>query len=206
MEIPMNVSVLCEGKTVGRSLYVVINPITTEMTHFVVRDAEHPHVERMVPLSYVNGSSHDEIVLNCSRDRWRHLEPFENTEYIKVQVPHYEGSGFAWPYLTTSYKTVQVPVKNPRIPLHARDVHRGARVVAVDGQIGHVEEFIVDPESHHITHIVLAKGHLWGEKDIVIPMAAIKDFDEERVRLTIDRAAISKLPTVPVHRHVTAII
>ena len=52
---------------------------------------------------------------------------------------------------------------------------------------------------------MLAKGHLWNERDIVIPVSAIKDFDEHRLHLSIDKAAVGNLPTVAVHRHVTAL-
>jgi len=43
-------------------------------------------------------------------------------------------------------------------------VRRGTRVEATDGHVGHVDEFVVNPENGHITHSVMREGHLWGKK------------------------------------------
>ena len=202
----MNVPVTCDGRQCGHAVCVVINPVNKEITHFVARDNKYPHTERLVSLNSVAKTSHDEITLNCTLAQWQQLEPFEEVEFIKVQVPHYETNGLGWPYVSTAtYDTVRTPVRELNIPAYSRDVRRGASVYATDGAIGHVEEFVFDAQTHQITHLVLAKGHLWNERDIVIPVSVIKDFDEHRLRLSIDKAAVGNLPTVAVHRHVTAL-
>jgi hypothetical protein len=34
--------------------------------------------------------------------------------------------------------------------------------------------FVVDPKTGHITHLVLREGHLWGQRDVAIPVNAIE--------------------------------
>ena len=32
-----------------------------------------------------------------------------------------------------------------------------------------MDEFLADPASRQITHLVLREGHLWSQKDVVVP-------------------------------------
>jgi sporulation protein YlmC with PRC-barrel domain len=80
-------------------------------------------------------------------------------------------------------------------------VRRGTRVEATDGYIGHVDEFVVNPENGNITHLVMREGHLWGKKDVIVPLAAIDQTSEDTVFLNIDKHQIESLPTSPLHRH-----
>ena len=34
--------------------------------------------------------------------------------------------------------------------------------------------FVADPQTGHITHLILREGHLWGQRDVVIPVNAIE--------------------------------
>ena len=65
-------------------------------------------------------------------------------------------------------------------------VRRGSRVRATDGDVGRVDEFLVDRETAHITHLVLREGHLWGQKDVLIPVSEIGQIDELQRRLYAD--------------------
>jgi hypothetical protein len=47
---------------------------------------------------------------------------------------------------------------------------------------------------------VLRKGHLWGEKDVLIPVSEIGQIDEDRVYLTLSKEEIANLPTIPIQR------
>ncbi len=79
-------------------------------------------------------------------------------------------------------------------------MHRGARVEATDGYVGKVDEFVVNPENGHITHLVMREGHLWGKKDVIIPLSAMGETRGDTVFLKLDKAQIEALPTFPVHR------
>ena len=82
-------------------------------------------------------------------------------------------------------------------------MRRGTRVEATDGYVGHVDEFVVNPENGHITHLVMREGHLWGQKDVIIPLSAMGDprkESEDTVFLKLDKHQIESLPTFPLHR------
>jgi sporulation protein YlmC with PRC-barrel domain len=78
-------------------------------------------------------------------------------------------------------------------------VARGTTVEATDGTVGQVDDFVVDPATERITHLVLRKGHLWGTRDVTVPVDAISRIDELAVRLKLDKRAVGALPSVPAH-------
>ena len=122
-------------------------------------------------------------------------------------MPDYAGSGIIWNGELTSYlpyvtpeRTVNVPVEELQIPPGELAVRRGTRVEATDGFVGKVDEFLVNPETGHITHLVMREGHLWGQKDVTIPLSAMAESREGTVFLKLTKQQIESLPTVPVHR------
>ena len=66
--------------------------------------------------------------------------------------------------------------------------------------LAQVDEFVVGPMSGHITHIVLREGHLWGQRDVCIPMSHVERIKEDGVYLNIDKKMIESMPAVPVRR------
>jgi hypothetical protein len=49
-------------------------------------------------------------------------------------------------------------------PLNEVEVRRGEHVHATDGDIGRVQGLVIDPSDHHVTHVLLQEGHLWGRR------------------------------------------
>jgi hypothetical protein len=56
-----------------------------------------------------------------------------------------------------------------------------------------VEGFVVDPVHHQVTHILLKEGHLWGRKEVAIPVSAVASLDAG-IRLNITRKEVEDLP------------
>ena len=46
-----------------------------------------------------------------------------------------------------------------------------------------------------ITQVVLEHGHLWGTRDVTVPVVAVGELETDLVRLTIDKHALSALPS-----------
>jgi sporulation protein YlmC with PRC-barrel domain len=91
-------------------------------------------------------------------------------------------------------------VEQKQIPPGELAVSRGTRVEATDGFVGKVDEFVVNPKNGHITHLVMHEGHLWGKKDVIIPVSAMGDTHDDSVFLKLDKHQIESLPTFPLHR------
>jgi sporulation protein YlmC with PRC-barrel domain len=199
MDIPVDAQVFCTDGLCGRSTYVVLNPATEAVTQLVVKEQERPHQEILIPVTAVTATTPDSINLSYTRAEIAHLQPFIEKEYVRVDIPRpVSGIFYMKPYVYPDVYTQ--PVKHEAIPADELAVRRGAVVRATDGQVGHVDEFLVDPETDHITHLVLREGHLWGQKDVTIPVTAIERIEDDTVHLKIDKRAIEALPTIPVQR------
>jgi sporulation protein YlmC with PRC-barrel domain len=207
MDIPMNVEVSCAGKSCGKSVALVMNPVTDMVTHLVVREAHFPNMERLVSADEVTKTTPESIELKCSADQLEAMESFSEKEFVHVDNPHYSPVGltiFAAPYVIADPAATWITVEKEHIPPNELAVRRNAEVEATDGHIGKVDEFLVDPETCHITHLVMREGHLWGKKDVVIPVTSIDHFEEDTVYLKLNKAEVEKLPTVPINRGILA--
>jgi len=78
------------------------------------------------------------------------------------------------------------------------EVRCGEHVHAADGHIGRVQGLVIDPDSHHVTHVLLQEGHLWGRKEVAIPISAVTGVDDG-IRLNITKQQVQDLPPVDVH-------
>jgi hypothetical protein len=86
-------------------------------------------------------------------------------------------------------------VTEDRVPVGEVEIRRGDHVHATDGNIGRVRGLIIDPADHHVTHVLLDEGHLWGTKHVAIPIGAVTRIDDGvRVQLTKDE--VRDLPPV----------
>jgi len=209
MEIPLNAQVECTDGVCGRSEYVLINPVIDQVTYLVVKEDSSPHTEYIVPVGFVAETIADTLRLRCSKTVLEKMDPFIKTEFVQEKVSDYSqyhggiyggaGSYYYLPYVTSGI-TVQVAVDHQQIPPGELAVHRGAHVEATDGYVGKVDEFVINPKNGRITHLVMREGHLWGKKEVIIPLSAMGDTHEDTVFLKLDKRQIESLPTFPVHR------
>jgi sporulation protein YlmC with PRC-barrel domain len=198
MDIPIDVEVKCCGRNCGRSTHIVLNPVTKEITHLVVKQRAFPRTERLVPIALMVESTPRMIRLRCDAPDLDAMDEFIETEFIRFEEPHMVGGPFMmWPYTYTTEE--YIPHDYERIPVGELAIRRGARVVARDGKAGRVDEFVVDQSSEHITHLVMREGNLWGQHDVTIPVSYIARIDGDAVYLNIDKASIAALPVVPIH-------
>jgi uncharacterized protein YrrD len=207
VEIPLNAQVDCKDGMCGRSVFVLMNPVIEQVTHVVVKEESSPNSEYIVPVDRVVDATTDTILLSCSKAELENMDPFIKTTFIEEKLPaNYSasaggyGAGMVyWPYASFS-ETVQLPVEDRQIPAGELAITRGTRVEATDGYVGKVDEFVVDPQSGYITHLVMREGHLWGKKEVVIPLSAMGETKEDTVFLKLDKHQIESLPTFTLHR------
>ena len=209
MEIPLQAQVECTDGVYGRSVSVLINPVIDQVTHVVVKEDASPNTEYIVPVETVTETIADTIRLSCSQAELEKMEPFIKTKVMEEKVPaknfgyavgmYGMGSYYYLPFVAAD-RTVYESVKYRQIPPGELAVRRGTRVEATDGYVGKVDEFVVNPANGHITHLVMREGHLWGKKDVIIPLSAMGDTHEDTLFLKIDKHQIESLPTFPLHR------
>ena len=59
--------------------------------------------------------------------------------------------------------------------------------------------FVVD-QAGHISHVVLERGHLWGRREVVIPIGAVERVETDEVVLTLSKDEVGALESHRVHR------
>ncbi len=208
VQIPVHAEVICSDGLCGQSTNVLVNPVNEKVTHVVVKTNTLPPVEYIVPITMVGHTDAEHIQLRLTKDELAHLDPFINTEYVEDKEPSYltgqgVGTYMYWPYVipyVVSDMPVRIPVEHPQIPPGELAVKRGTRVEGTDGYVGKVDEFMVNPDTGNITHLVMREGHLWGQKDVSIPVSAIKEMRDDTVVLNLSKQQIEVLPVIPIKR------
>ena len=88
-----------------------------------------------------------------------------------------------------------------RVPKGEVEVRRASAVISADGHsLGEVDGFVVDADEH-ITHFVLERGHLWGRKEVTIPIGAVARIETDAVHIALSKDEVGALPAVHVGRH-----
>jgi sporulation protein YlmC with PRC-barrel domain len=203
MDIPIGVDVQCTDGLCGHSTYVIIDPARERVTHVVVQEHGGKREEWLVPLDLVMETTPHLIRLRCAKEKLATLDPFNETEYVETTVPYmgYEPSAYMMrPYVIP--ETLFVPVRHKHVPPDELAVARGDPVEAKDGHIGRVDEFLVDPANGQITHLVLREGHLWGQRDVTIPVSEIDHIEQDTVYLKLDKHGVGALPSIALRRRV----
>jgi sporulation protein YlmC with PRC-barrel domain len=214
VRLELDKPVLCEDEEVGQLADLVVDPVAKRVTHLVVK-AEHgvgsSHlvaIELVEPTEQVGG-----IVLTCSRAELEALPPVEEFTYLRLgevetkdpdwdvgvsdvlALPYYDSTGLAGPVEAVG----DMGVVYDRVPKGEVELRRSSRVMAANGDyIGDVDGFLVDDD--HITHFVLERGHLWGRREVTVPIGAVASVKSDVVTLSLSKDEIGELPSHRVHR------
>jgi hypothetical protein len=62
-----------------------------------------------------------------------------------------------------------------------------------------VDGFVIDDDDL-ITHFVLERGHLWGRREVTIPIGAVARVESDVVYVALSKDEVGDLPAVRVHR------
>src|SRR6202795_2234164 len=81
--------------------------------------------------------------------------------------------------------------------LHKTSYMRGFHLLATDGEIGHVDDFLVD-EGWNIRYLVVDTSNWIGGKSVLISPAVLDKIDspEKKIQTTLSRAEIERSPSV----------
>jgi sporulation protein YlmC with PRC-barrel domain len=198
----------CADGPCGKVTQVVIDPVAEAVTHLVVEPSHHASSARLVPLHLIEGGPH-QIRLSCSRADFDQLDSAEETEFVPGAYTAYgPDEVLTWPYYGLGGGIgmgVGAGMDGPPVVTHDAvppgevSVRRGDPVYSTDGPIGHVQGLVIDRRSGHVTHVLLQEGHLWGRKDVAIPIRAVKRTDDG-ITLSISKAEVKDLPPVDIDR------
>jgi sporulation protein YlmC with PRC-barrel domain len=209
--------VRCTDDAFGELADVVIDPTTRRVTHLVVQPHRPSEPARLVPVERARGEAADgTIVLDGSVAEIGQLERVREAAYLRlgefpVADPDWEvgvEEMLALPYYQSPYAAGSEPIASDdhvmwsydRIPKGDVEIRRASPVTSSDGHhLGHVDGFVVDSEDH-IGHLVLEHGHLWGRREVVIPIGAVARVENDAVVLTLSKDEVGALESHRVHR------
>jgi sporulation protein YlmC with PRC-barrel domain len=209
-QFTIGTEVRCSDGPIGKINRVIVDPVAEALTHLAVEPEHRPDLGRLVPLDLVDTSG-GEIRLRCTKAEFENLDPAEDTQIIPASdgyggygagqvgyMPYYglEGGGMAVPGLGVGYGAIEPQVvATDSVPLGEVEIRRGDCVQATDGDIGRVQGLVIDPGSRHVTHVLLQEGHLWGKKEVAIPISAVAS-TRDGIQLTITKRQVGDLPPV----------
>ena len=193
----------CTDGPCGDVSRVVVDPVAHAVTHLVV-EPEHRHgLGRLVPLDLFDVVAGG-IRLRCTLAEFNKLDLGKETQFLPGADrwgDYSAGQVLTWPYYNLGAR--RIGGSAPRaaaydaVPLGEVPARRGEHVRATDGLIGRVQGLVIDPDRHQVTHVLLQEGHLWGGKEVAIPIGAVAEFNDG-LRLRIAKQDVHDLPTVDV--------
>jgi sporulation protein YlmC with PRC-barrel domain len=201
--------VTCTDGVCGKLRRVIIDPVARTVTHLAVEPTDHLDLARLVPLDLVDTATADEIKLRCTVAEFEHLEAAEETQFMAGADgygPYGPDQVMSWPYYGlgpglagVGPEMISPGVVYDTIPLGEVEVRRGEHVQATDGSIGRVQGLVIEQDSHHVTHVLLQEGHLWGKKEVAIPIRAVTRVDpDDGIHLNLTKQQVQDLPSVDV--------
>lgn len=214
MQLHLGTHVRCAGEKVGQVGDVVIDPASRRLTHVVVET--HENEARLVAASLLSDGEAEghELNLSCTKAEFDALGSILEFSYVQLdEFPEPDGSSDVGVETVISMPMYgaeefgdypgeygsSVGLAYHRIPKGEAEVRRSSAVVSADGhQIGAACGFVLDED--RVTHVVLERGHLWGTRDITIPIDAVAAIETDELRLSIGKDEVSALPSVRVHR------
>jgi hypothetical protein len=207
----MGADVHCSDGVCGEVTRVVVDPLPRTVTHLVVEPKHRSGLGKLVPLSLVERRG-ETILLRCTLGEFDRLVPAEETYFLPGNNGGYGGYSPGQIAVLPHFRLSQVnltgsaaynlgnafqPVVSDTIPAGEVEVRRGESVQAVDGEIGVIQGLVIDPGNAHVSHILLQEGHLWGRKQVTIPISAVTRIDGE-VRLNLTKQDVKDLPPVDI--------
>ena len=218
MRLEIGNRVRCTDGVYGELADIVIDPLEKRVTHLVVQPERDEGEARLVSIELAKGRDDEqrEIELECTLDEAQGFESVRESAYLRLgespaedpdwdvgvedvlAMPYYFGlDEGAYPGEYDSHVTMNYD----RVPKGEVEVRRASAVISADGHsLGEVDGFVVDADEH-ITHFVLERGHLWGRKEVTIPIGAVARVESDAVHVALSKDEVGDLPAVRVGRH-----
>jgi sporulation protein YlmC with PRC-barrel domain len=178
------------------------------------------------PISVAHEETNDKTIrVNLSRKQVERAPGTEDdppaSRQFEAGHARYYGNPFYWsgPYL---WGAAEMPLSAPRVPrtqLEEEDAEArqlamrraekshlrssaeviGYRIRAIDGEIGHVEDFLVDDESWAIADMVVDTRNWLPGRKVLVPPSAIEsvDWDARQVKVRLAREELKRAPEAP---------
>jgi uncharacterized protein YrrD len=206
--------VTSSDEKVGDLDRVVVDPLSGEVTHLVVREGLLFPQDKVIPVDLVRDTDEERVVLRAQITDPEAFPNFEEAEYIRLEEAQAEGGHAYRPGYAPAYYwypppgigwwgTVPYPISpqppyvlaaKRNIPEGTIPLREGAQVLSADGEeVGNVERVFAEPADDRVTHLLISQGLLLKERKLV-PTTWIATVSENQVRLGVESSMIEDLP------------
>jgi hypothetical protein len=184
--------------SVGKLVRLIVDPETRALTHLVVEPAHHRRPDHLVPLDVV-AASDDHVTLRCTAAEFERLAQAEES---RLEPAPGEGRIYrrrdivSSPpfYVLAAGRSVDlglsadhgerlvakgrdtVLVTRDVVPAGEEELCSGQRVLATDGDVGHLRGLVVGERSL-VVGVLVGLGHL-PTRRAAVPMAVVTAFGE----------------------------
>jgi hypothetical protein len=169
----------------GEVLCLVVDPTARRVTYLVVEPKHRQGIARLVPPDHVGqaGDHTDELRLRYTEAEFEKLNPAEEGPATDIepvvllasQSPWTDPAGFPGAYGALPGEAVEPVDLVPSLYPGEEEEWRGDPVHATDGHIGYLHALRIDRDTGKVTSVLLKK-HLWGHKDVTIPIDKVSGF------------------------------
>jgi sporulation protein YlmC with PRC-barrel domain len=179
----------CSDGYCGVVRRIIIDPDARTVTHLAIEPRFGSKPGRLVPVDLVESTA-GEVRLRCT------IAEFDNLDLAdEAQVVEGLGEGIG---SVAGGAPMGIPGPSPVvledvIPSGEAEVAPGDPVFCLDGEIGQVQGLLVDPDGQHVTHVLLREGHLWGRKEVSIPISAVTGA-EYGIKVNLTKKQVEDLP------------
>jgi sporulation protein YlmC with PRC-barrel domain len=184
----------CTDGQCGEVRRLIIDPATDTVTHLVIQPGHRQEAGRLVPVHLVETTDGD-IRLRCTLAEFGQLDHAAVRDLVTGAGPDQIVGRYGMTAGPGRGLWRQTAIFEDVIPAGEDEVGPGDRVHAVDGEIGRVQGFLVNPGDDRVTHVLLQEGHLWGRKKVAIPISAVTGV-EDGGRLNLTKEQVGELPPV----------
>jgi hypothetical protein len=206
MQFILGTRASCSDGACGQLQRIILDPAERKVTHLAIEPSQSGAVGRLVPVSLVEQTS-GELQLSCTRTQFGQLDLADNVELAEginyaghlgrsavlgVTDAAPEASG-ASPTSDMGLGRQTPIVTTDAVPEGESEEDRHVRVQAVDGRIGKLRGLAVDPADHRVTYVLLREGHLWGSREVAIPISAVASLDDG-IQLNVTKKQVEDLP------------
>ena len=184
----------CTDGDCGEVRRLIIDPATDTVTHLVIQPGDRQEAARLVPVHLAEATD-EGIRLRCTLAEFDELDHAEERDLVTGAGPDQIAGGYGVAAGLSASAWRQTATFEDVIPGGEDEVGPGDPVLAVDGEIGQVQGFLVNPDNDRVTYVLLQEGHLWGRKEVAIPISAVIRVDEG-IRLNLTKEQVGELPPV----------
>jgi len=129
-------------------------------------------------------------------------QQFEESYYGYYGWPMYWSGAYMWgayPYISRDREQWKKPTREEKSwdsHLRSTDAVQGHHVQALDGEIGHIEDFLIDDETWAIRYLVVDTKNWWPGKKVLVSPHWIESvsWEERKVFVNLTREAIKNSP------------